>query len=76
MALPSHPSEVFSTLFYVFFCPSLQVAQQEQKGAASRDPALHLQLQTVLEELQEKRKDGEEQPPELAGTQKENPSPS
>ncbi|XP_031985801.1 28S ribosomal protein S23, mitochondrial [Corvus hawaiiensis] len=53
-----------------------KVAQQEQQDAASRDPALHLQLQTVLEELQEKRKDGEEQPPELAGTQKENPSPS
>ncbi|XP_068066856.1 small ribosomal subunit protein mS23 isoform X1 [Anomalospiza imberbis] len=47
-----------------------------QEGAGSRDPALQPQLQAVLEELQEKRKDREEQPPELAGTQKENPCPS
>ncbi|XP_015502152.2 28S ribosomal protein S23, mitochondrial isoform X1 [Parus major] len=53
-----------------------KVAQQEQQGAGSRAPALQLQLQTVLEELQEKRKDGKEQPPELAGAQKENPCPS
>lgn len=52
------------------------MAQQEQQSAASRDPALQLQLQSVLEELQEKRKDRQEQPPELAGTQKENPPPS
>ncbi|XP_029820480.1 28S ribosomal protein S23, mitochondrial [Manacus vitellinus] len=54
-----------------------KVAQQEHQGSAgTRDPALHQQLQTVLEELQEKRKGGEEQTPELAGTQKENPPPS
>ncbi|XP_062363021.1 small ribosomal subunit protein mS23 [Cinclus cinclus] len=53
-----------------------KMAQQEQQGAGSRDPALQLQLQTVLEDLQEKRKDRQEQPPELAGTQKENPCPS
>ncbi|XP_054143374.1 28S ribosomal protein S23, mitochondrial [Melozone crissalis] len=34
------------------------------------------QLQAVLGELQDKRKDGQEQPPELAGTQKESPCPS
>ncbi|XP_056362772.1 28S ribosomal protein S23, mitochondrial [Oenanthe melanoleuca] len=53
-----------------------KVAQQEQQSAGSRDPALQLQLQSVLEELQEKRKDRQEQPPELAGPQKENPHPS
>ncbi|XP_032934495.2 28S ribosomal protein S23, mitochondrial [Catharus ustulatus] len=53
-----------------------KVAQQEQQSAASRDPALQLQLQNVLEELQEKRKDRQEQPPELAGTHKESPPPS
>ncbi|OWK54743.1 small ribosomal subunit protein mS23 [Lonchura striata] len=46
------------------------------KAAGSRDPALQPQLQAVLQELQEKRKDEQEQPPELAGTQKENPCPS
>ncbi|XP_030915631.1 28S ribosomal protein S23, mitochondrial [Geospiza fortis] len=39
------------------------------KGAAARDAASQPQLQ-------DKRKDGQEQPPELAGTQKENPCPS
>ncbi|RMC10603.1 hypothetical protein DUI87_12314 [Hirundo rustica rustica] len=53
-----------------------KVSQQEQQGAGSRDPALQLQLHAVLEELQDKRKDGEEQPPEQAGTQKESPCPS
>uniref|UniRef100_A0A8C3VIF2 Small ribosomal subunit protein mS23 n=1 Tax=Catharus ustulatus TaxID=91951 RepID=A0A8C3VIF2_CATUS len=52
------------------------VDKQEQQSAASRDPALQLQLQNVLEELQEKRKDRQEQPPELAGTHKESPPPS
>ncbi|CAN8197509.1 unnamed protein product [Coccothraustes coccothraustes] len=42
----------------------------------ARDAALQPQLQAVLGEPQEKRKDGEQQPPELAGTQKENPCPS
>ncbi|XP_036251315.1 28S ribosomal protein S23, mitochondrial [Molothrus ater] len=46
------------------------------KGAGPRDAALQPQLQAGLGELQEKRKDGQEQPPELAGTQKENPCPS
>ncbi|KAL9826522.1 small ribosomal subunit protein mS23 [Geothlypis trichas] len=46
------------------------------KGAAPRDAALQPQLQAGLGELQEKRKDGQEQPPELAGTQKESPCPS
>ncbi|KAM7033237.1 small ribosomal subunit protein mS23 [Acridotheres tristis] len=53
-----------------------KVSQQEQQSAGSRDPALQLQLQSVLEELQEKRKDRQEQPPELAGTHKEHPHPS
>ncbi|XP_064585281.1 small ribosomal subunit protein mS23 [Zonotrichia leucophrys gambelii] len=46
------------------------------KGAAPRDAASQPQLQAVLGELQDKRKDGQEQPPELAGTQKESPCPS
>ncbi|XP_071431014.1 small ribosomal subunit protein mS23 [Pithys albifrons albifrons] len=54
-----------------------KVAQQEHQGSAgTKDPALHLQLQTLVKEVQEKRKDVEEQTPDLAGTQKENPSPS
>ncbi|XP_010153344.1 PREDICTED: 28S ribosomal protein S23, mitochondrial [Eurypyga helias] len=48
-----------------------KVAQQDHQ-----DSMLHLQLQTVLEEMQEKKKDQEEQMPELAETQKENPLPS
>ncbi|XP_066189667.1 small ribosomal subunit protein mS23 [Sylvia atricapilla] len=48
------------------------VVKVEQQGAGSRDPALQLQLHAVLEELQEKRKDRQEQP----GTQQENPRPS
>ncbi|XP_010161055.1 28S ribosomal protein S23, mitochondrial, partial [Antrostomus carolinensis] len=49
-------------------------AQQDHQDVETRDSVLHLQLQTVLEEIQEKRKDREEQTPELAETQKENPS--
>ncbi|KAF2986998.1 hypothetical protein EK904_006313, partial [Melospiza melodia maxima] len=39
------------------------------RGAAPRDAASQPQLQ-------DKRKDGQEQPPELAGTQKDSPCPS
>ncbi|KAK4812426.1 hypothetical protein QYF61_024081 [Mycteria americana] len=54
-----------------------KVAQQrDHQDVETRDSALHLQLQTVLEEMQEKKKDQEEQTPELAETQKENPLPS
>ncbi|XP_072737923.1 small ribosomal subunit protein mS23 [Ciconia boyciana] len=54
-----------------------KVAQQrDHQDVETRDSALHLQLQTVLEEMQEKKKDQEEQTPELAETQKENPVPS
>ncbi|XP_068271833.1 small ribosomal subunit protein mS23 [Nyctibius grandis] len=52
-----------------------KVIQQDRQDVETRDPVLHLQLQTVLEELQEK-KDQEEQTPELAETQKEDPLPS
>ncbi|XP_035745512.1 28S ribosomal protein S23, mitochondrial, partial [Egretta garzetta] len=51
-------------------------AQQDHRDVETRDPVLHLQLQTVLEEMQEKKKDEEKQTPELAETQKENPLPS
>ncbi|NXX68631.1 RT23 protein, partial [Spizella passerina] len=46
------------------------------QGAAPRGAASQPQLQALLGELQDKRKDGQEQPPELAGTQKESPCPS
>ncbi|XP_071620889.1 small ribosomal subunit protein mS23 [Heliangelus exortis] len=49
------------------------VAKQDQQDAGTRDSVLHQQLQTVLEEMQEKKKDGEEQSPGLAEGQKENP---
>ncbi|KAM6296748.1 small ribosomal subunit protein mS23 [Aegotheles albertisi] len=52
-----------------------QVAPQDHQDVGSKDSVLHQQLQTVLEEMQEK-KDQEEQTPELAGTQKETPQPS
>ncbi|XP_051492048.1 28S ribosomal protein S23, mitochondrial [Apus apus] len=48
-------------------------AQQDHQGVGTRDSVLHQQLQTVLEEIQEKKKDQEEQTPELAERQKENP---
>ncbi|XP_052545118.1 28S ribosomal protein S23, mitochondrial [Tympanuchus pallidicinctus] len=51
-----------------------KVAQQDHQDAEARDSALRLQLQTVLEELQEKRGSQEEQTAELRETQKENPS--
>ncbi|XP_061868331.1 small ribosomal subunit protein mS23 [Colius striatus] len=50
-----------------------RVTQQGQQDAETKDPALHLQLQTVLEEMQ-KKKDHEEQTAELLGTSKESPS--
>ncbi|KAM6402824.1 small ribosomal subunit protein mS23 isoform 2-T2 [Rhynochetos jubatus] len=53
-----------------------KVAQQDHQDVETRDSLLYLQLQTVLEEMQEKKKDQEEQVPELAETQKENPLPS
>ncbi|XP_009947125.1 PREDICTED: 28S ribosomal protein S23, mitochondrial, partial [Leptosomus discolor] len=53
-----------------------KVTQPDHRDAESRDSALHLQLQTVLEEMQEKKTDQEEQRPELAERQKENPVPS
>ncbi|XP_075575950.1 small ribosomal subunit protein mS23 isoform X1 [Pelecanus crispus] len=53
-----------------------KVAQQDHQDVETRDSALHLQLQAVLEEMQEKKKDQEERTPELAETQKENPLPS
>uniref|UniRef100_A0A8C3P227 Small ribosomal subunit protein mS23 n=1 Tax=Cyanoderma ruficeps TaxID=181631 RepID=A0A8C3P227_9PASS len=52
------------------------VDKVEQQGAGSRGAALQLQLHSVLEELQDQRKDGQEQPPELAGTRQDSPSPS
>uniref|UniRef100_G1N873 Small ribosomal subunit protein mS23 n=1 Tax=Meleagris gallopavo TaxID=9103 RepID=G1N873_MELGA len=51
-----------------------KVTQQDHQDAEARDSVLHLQLQTVLEELQEKKESQEEQTPELKETQKENPS--
>ncbi|XP_014810428.1 PREDICTED: 28S ribosomal protein S23, mitochondrial isoform X1 [Calidris pugnax] len=48
--------------------------KQDHQGVESRDSVLHQQLQTVLEEIQEKKKDQEEQTPESAEKQKENPS--
>ncbi|XP_049659434.1 28S ribosomal protein S23, mitochondrial [Accipiter gentilis] len=53
-----------------------KVAQEDHQGVETRGSALHLQLQTVLEEMQGKKKDQEAQTPELAETQKENPLPS
>ncbi|XP_010007403.1 PREDICTED: 28S ribosomal protein S23, mitochondrial [Chaetura pelagica] len=53
-----------------------KVTQQDHQGVGTRDSVLHQQLQTVLEEIQEKKKDQEEQTPELAEKQKENPCPS
>ncbi|KAM9370518.1 small ribosomal subunit protein mS23 [Phaethornis superciliosus] len=50
-----------------------KVAKQDQQDAGTRDSVLHQQLQTVLEEMQEKKKDEEEQSPGLAERQKENP---
>ncbi|KAM8991670.1 small ribosomal subunit protein mS23 isoform 2-T2 [Ara ararauna] len=50
-----------------------KVAPQDHHDAETRDSALHLRLQTVLEEMQEK-KDQEGQTPEPALKQKENPS--
>ncbi|XP_042685877.1 28S ribosomal protein S23, mitochondrial [Centrocercus urophasianus] len=51
-----------------------KVAQQDHQDAEARDSVLRLQLQTVLEELQEKKGSQEEQTAELRETQKENPS--
>ncbi|XP_065588214.1 small ribosomal subunit protein mS23 [Cyrtonyx montezumae] len=51
-----------------------KVAQQDHQDEEARDSALRLQLQTALEELQEKKESQEEQPPELRETQKEDPS--
>ncbi|XP_068011046.1 small ribosomal subunit protein mS23 [Melanerpes formicivorus] len=53
-----------------------KVAQQIHQDVDTRDSALHLQLHAVLEELQDKKKDQEEQKPQLAEAQKENPLPS
>ncbi|XP_050764989.1 28S ribosomal protein S23, mitochondrial [Gymnogyps californianus] len=53
-----------------------KVAQQDHQDVESRDSVLQLQLQTVLEEMQEEKKDQKEQTPELAETRKENPLPS
>ncbi|KAM6372595.1 small ribosomal subunit protein mS23 isoform 1-T1 [Pluvialis apricaria] len=50
-----------------------KVTQQDRQDVETRDSVLHLQLRTVLEEIQEKKKDQEEQTPESAETQKENP---
>ncbi|KAM6372596.1 small ribosomal subunit protein mS23 isoform 2-T2 [Pluvialis apricaria] len=46
---------------------------KDRQDVETRDSVLHLQLRTVLEEIQEKKKDQEEQTPESAETQKENP---
>ncbi|XP_065550517.1 small ribosomal subunit protein mS23 [Lathamus discolor] len=51
-----------------------KVAHQDHQDAETRDSALHLRLQTVLEKMQEK-KDQEAQTPEPAEKQKENPLP-
>ncbi|XP_052659954.1 28S ribosomal protein S23, mitochondrial [Harpia harpyja] len=53
-----------------------KVAQEDHQGVETRGSVLHLQLQTVLEEIQGKKEDQEEQTPELAEMQKENPLPS
>ncbi|KAM9272491.1 small ribosomal subunit protein mS23 isoform 2-T2 [Morus bassanus] len=53
-----------------------KVARQDHQDIETRDSVSHLQLQTVLQEIREKKKDQEEQTPELAETQKENPLPS
>ncbi|XP_010079772.1 PREDICTED: 28S ribosomal protein S23, mitochondrial [Pterocles gutturalis] len=50
-----------------------KVAQQDHRDGETRDSVLHLQLQTVLEEIQEKKKDQQEQMSELPEIQKENP---
>ncbi|XP_074016863.1 small ribosomal subunit protein mS23 [Numenius arquata] len=54
----------------------LQRKGTDHQGVETRDSALHQQLQTVLEEMQEKKKDQEEQTPESSEKQKENPFPS
>lgn len=51
-----------------------KVAQQDHQDAEARGSAIRLQLQTVLEELQEKKESQEEQTPEVRETQNENPS--
>ncbi|XP_025962961.1 small ribosomal subunit protein mS23 isoform X7 [Dromaius novaehollandiae] len=53
-----------------------KVAQPGHQDTEARDPVLRMQLQTVLEEMQEKKQGQEEQPAELTETQKENPLPS
>ncbi|XP_074778944.1 small ribosomal subunit protein mS23 [Athene noctua] len=53
-----------------------KVAQEDHQDVGTRDSALHLQLRTVLEEMQEGKKDQKEQTPEQAEMQKENPLPS
>lgn len=50
-----------------------KVAHQDHQDAETRDSVLHLHLQTVLEEMQENKKDQEEQTAEPAEKQKENP---
>ncbi|XP_074701406.1 small ribosomal subunit protein mS23 [Strix aluco] len=53
-----------------------RVAQEDHQDVGSRDSAIHLQLRTLLEEMQEGKKDQKEQTPEQAETQKEDPLPS
>uniref|UniRef100_A0A8C8ASP7 Small ribosomal subunit protein mS23 n=1 Tax=Otus sunia TaxID=257818 RepID=A0A8C8ASP7_9STRI len=53
-----------------------RVAQEDHQDVGSRDSVRHLQLQTLLEEMQEGKKDQKEQTPERVETQKENPLPS
>ncbi|XP_068512145.1 small ribosomal subunit protein mS23 isoform X1 [Anas acuta] len=50
-----------------------KVTQQSHQDAEARDSVLHQQLQSVLEEMQAKKKDVEEQKPELTEAQKESP---
>ncbi|XP_062448477.1 small ribosomal subunit protein mS23 [Rhea pennata] len=53
-----------------------KVAQSDHQDTETRNPVLRMQLQTVLEEMQEKKQGQEEQPAELTETQKENSLPS
>lgn len=49
------------------------MTQQSHQDAEARDSVLHQQLQSVLEEMQGKKKDVEEQKPELTEARKESP---
>ncbi|XP_010219410.1 PREDICTED: 28S ribosomal protein S23, mitochondrial [Tinamus guttatus] len=53
-----------------------KVAQPAQQDSEGRDAALHAQLQTALEEMQERKQGQGERPAEPPGTHEEDPSPS